>query len=289
VSLGKKVPIRLPDGTELEISYTEKGSGIPVLGIHGMGGSKNNLELVFEHIPDDDMRAIAIDLPGYGVSSRLPLGSVYSIDLYADVVNAFLGALGIEKAYVVGTSMGGSVALTLTACYPERVLALVVQGAPFTAKDFPAHLELFSSAMYPASPTIQLFDPFIDKFAIMRKVLREIAPEAEALFETEGRALDIIRQNASDLDLRALIQIFYEFAIKLDLTETIKAIRVPTLLIDGDAGAFAPANTTMRIASLMAQNGNCVETRFIRGAGHLAPFTHAPEFVKEILAFFARN
>ena len=65
-----------------------------------------------------------LDIPGHGISEVK--GEVHSMDYLADVVDAALGALGIEKAYIVGHSMGGYVALAVCERHPQRVAGVVL-------------------------------------------------------------------------------------------------------------------------------------------------------------------
>jgi pimeloyl-ACP methyl ester carboxylesterase len=69
---------------------------------------------------------IAIDLPGSGESDK-PAGP-YSTEGYADQVAAFLGAIGVERAHVAGTSLGAAVGLHLAARHPGRVRSLSLHG-----------------------------------------------------------------------------------------------------------------------------------------------------------------
>ncbi|HKN95141.1 MAG TPA: alpha/beta fold hydrolase, partial [Thermoleophilaceae bacterium] len=68
----------------------------------------------------DEYRVIALDLPGFGDSEK-PIAASYNPQFFADNVAAFMEELGIEKAHIVGNSMGGRVALELGFDYPDRV------------------------------------------------------------------------------------------------------------------------------------------------------------------------
>ena len=95
--------------TALHICDSEKGDKTVVL-LHGY---LENMLVWDEFIPHiyKQMRVVALDLPGHGISEVK--GAVHTMDYLADVVAAALESLGIEKAYIVGHSMGGYVALAL--------------------------------------------------------------------------------------------------------------------------------------------------------------------------------
>jgi pimeloyl-ACP methyl ester carboxylesterase len=110
------VPLATSEG---EISTMQAGSGPPVLLLHGLGASKASFLPTVAALADHH-RAIAIDLPGFGDSVK-PLRAPYHPPYFARAVGAVLDALGLERADVVGNSMGGRVAIELGLRHPERV------------------------------------------------------------------------------------------------------------------------------------------------------------------------
>jgi pimeloyl-ACP methyl ester carboxylesterase len=105
------------------IATMEAGSGRPVLMLHGLGGTKISfLPTVAALGPD--FRTIAMDIPGFGDSDK-PIGS-YDAAFMARWAVSLLDSLGIERADVLGHSMGGRVALELGMRYPDRVGGLML-------------------------------------------------------------------------------------------------------------------------------------------------------------------
>jgi pimeloyl-ACP methyl ester carboxylesterase len=97
----------------------QAGAGPPVVLLHGLGATKASfLPTVAALAPHH--RAIAIDLPGFGDSAK-PLGAPYHAPYFARSVVGLLDALGLERADVVGNSMGGRVAIELGLRHPDRV------------------------------------------------------------------------------------------------------------------------------------------------------------------------
>lgn len=117
------------DGGSLTIGrWGSPADGQPVLAIHGITGSHASWHLVASA---HGGQVIAPDLRGRGGSGTLP--GPYGMAAHAADCVAVLDALGIERATVVGHSMGGFVAAVLTHRYPDRVgrLVLVDGGVPF--------------------------------------------------------------------------------------------------------------------------------------------------------------
>ncbi len=101
------------------ISTLSAGSGDPVLCIHGLGGTKASFLTTVAALADGH-RVIALDLPGFGDSEK-PLTAAYDAAYFADSVVALLDELEIERAHMIGNSMGGRVAIELALEHPERV------------------------------------------------------------------------------------------------------------------------------------------------------------------------
>jgi pimeloyl-ACP methyl ester carboxylesterase len=102
-----------------ELSVNEAGDGPPVILLHGLGATKVSLLPTVAALASTH-RAIAVDLPGFGDSVK-PIRSAYDARFFARAVVALLDALGLERADVVGNSMGGRIALELGLSHPERV------------------------------------------------------------------------------------------------------------------------------------------------------------------------
>jgi pimeloyl-ACP methyl ester carboxylesterase len=106
------------------ISILTAGTGAPVLLIHGLGATKGSFLPTVAALADR-FRLIALDLPGFGDSVK-PLYAPYHSPFFARSVRDLLDALEISRAYVIGNSMGGRVAIELGLRYADRVQRLVM-------------------------------------------------------------------------------------------------------------------------------------------------------------------
>jgi pimeloyl-ACP methyl ester carboxylesterase len=108
-----------------EISYLQAGQGpTTVICIHGLGGTKGSFLPTVAALADD-YRVIALDLPGFGDSDK-PIAAPYNAGYFADATVGLLDALNIDKAHVIGNSMGGRVALELGFEHPDRVACIAL-------------------------------------------------------------------------------------------------------------------------------------------------------------------
>jgi pimeloyl-ACP methyl ester carboxylesterase len=114
----------------VRIHYVDEGAGPPVLLIHGFGASlETNWRLpgTIDILKRNGFRVIALDNRGHGRSDKPTRVEDYGLEMVGDAVR-LLDHLGIEKADVVGYSMGGMIAMKLMSMHPERVNRVVVGG-----------------------------------------------------------------------------------------------------------------------------------------------------------------
>jgi branched-chain amino acid transport system permease protein len=145
------------------IAYWETGTvdAPVVVYVHGNTGSR----IWFERaMAVDGYRVIAPDLPNFGESDALDTAD---IDIYADYLAAFLAELKVSQVYLVGHSLGGAVAISLTVRYPELV----------------ARLLLVDSASLQGLHTPEEYYPVIEQYqsnrALMRQALGAVTPTME--------------------------------------------------------------------------------------------------------------
>jgi pimeloyl-ACP methyl ester carboxylesterase len=106
--------------TELgEIATLRAGTGDPVVLLHGLGATKASFLPTVAALAGN-FSVTAIDLPGFG-DSVMPVGAPYDAPYFARSVIGVLDALGIERAHLIGNSMGGRVALETGFEHPGRV------------------------------------------------------------------------------------------------------------------------------------------------------------------------
>lgn len=105
-----------------EIRFHQSGQGPHLLLLHGIGA---NLYCWRELVPllNQTFTVTAIDLPGFGRSSKLP-GVGYGLDEQAERLGGILDALGVQRTYIVGNSMGANIGLWFAYKHSERVTRL---------------------------------------------------------------------------------------------------------------------------------------------------------------------
>jgi 3-oxoadipate enol-lactonase len=216
---------------------------------------------------DDRFRTIAIDLRGHGRSSKPP--GPYSVPMFAADVLALLDQLQIERASLVGLSMGGGTSQTFALAYPERVrsLALVSTSSEFvqaTRDRFRARAEQAErEGMVP-----EVVEPMVDRW--FTPSFRQAHPE-----EVE-RTLETVRANDP-----------FSFAASAranserNWNDRLGEIRCPVLFI---GGAEDPGDAR-RNAAIFERGLPDVEIHILENASHLLP-VEQPETTNALLRRF---
>ena len=105
------------------IRYWVAGDGPVLVHLHGAGGPR--LQRSHELLADKH-RVVVFEMPGFGTSAENTRSG--SMQELATTMDRAIGALGVERCTLLGTSLGGKVSLWLTALYPERLDALILEG-----------------------------------------------------------------------------------------------------------------------------------------------------------------
>ena len=257
--------LKLPGGPALRCAERGPADGTPVLFLHGYSDHWLSAAPILPFLPPA-WRLIAPDQRGHGRSER-PEGGYEIATLAADAA-ALLDALGVERASVVGHSMGSLVAQRLAAAHPERVARLVLVGGGASLVES-AVLQAFVAEVR------ALPDPvpraFVDAFQADSTVRPVSAALVEALVDEGCRMPARV--------WRAIADGLASFDGRPDLPR----IAAPTLLVWGDGDAFfSRADQEQLLAGLpSARLLTCT------GTGH-APHWEEPErFARDLAAFLS--
>jgi pimeloyl-ACP methyl ester carboxylesterase len=131
----------LTDG-DLQLRYRDIGRGEPIVLLHGLALSLEDWVGIGDSLAVDH-RVIALDLRGHGRSSKLTDRARFGTAMADDVVR-LLDRLRIQRAHLVGHSMGAAVAANVTARYPARVATATLIGSPSYA-DSAAFMQVFGA------------------------------------------------------------------------------------------------------------------------------------------------
>jgi pimeloyl-ACP methyl ester carboxylesterase len=221
---------------DTRVNYVEMGDGPPVILIHGLSGCWQNW---LENIPHlaRRHRVVALDLAGFG-ESELPQEEI-SIQGYGRFLDAFLGVIGIERAALVGNSMGGFIAAEVAISHPSRVDKLVLVSAAGLMRVGNARLTALERAarlFHPATAAVLARrDYLIRRPKLRRRILYGVVRyperiEPELVYEVASGA-----GKPGFLDALAAIS-------KYDFRDRLPDVSVPTLIVWGRNDMIVPVS-----------------------------------------------
>jgi pimeloyl-ACP methyl ester carboxylesterase len=240
----------------MRLAYTDEGPGPAVVLLHGFPLGR---EMWKEQVSGigSIYRVIAPDLRGHG-DSPAPEGD-YTIDEMADDVIELLDSLGLDMPVVVGgLSMGGYVALSLVARYPERVRALMLMDTR-AAADSPEAAEKreeLARAVLAAGDSGPAVEAMIPR--LFARITLEERPERVTPLR------ELMERNSA----RGVVGALRAMATRPDRRADLASIRVPTLVLVGAEDVVTPPAEARAMAD--AISGARLEV--IPDAGHLAPY-----------------
>ena len=242
----------------IDLAYERRGSGQPLLLIHGFPLDRTTWDQV-AILLESDFDLIIPDLRGFGESS--PIQSPYRMTDIADDLIGLLNHLGVDKTAVAGHSMGGYAALALAGKYPQRVSGLALISSQAAADTSERKAGRYKTAQDVGDGgTGVVVDGMTPKFsdnAETQKYVREV----------------MLRQKPS-----GMIGGLEAMAEREDRNSILASLQVPLALIHGDADTLIPVDKAREIKSSVA-SATLVE---LSGVGHL-PMVDAPKETAEAI------
>jgi pimeloyl-ACP methyl ester carboxylesterase len=227
-----------------EIAYEVAGAGPPVVLVHGLAGSTRWWDACLPGLTER-LTVYAVDLPGFGENRRT---EPFALEKAAERLAAWTDVVRLERASIVGHSMGGYVAADLAARFPERVERLVLVDAVVRPYDDP-----------------------------LRQPVRGVLDMARTLPVRYWRILlsDALRAGPATLHnaTRAVLA--------ADLRPRLGQIAAPTLVIWGERDNLVP----LEYGKLLAETLPNASLEVIEGAGH-NPMWDRPEELNHVLIRF---
>ncbi|GAA4602252.1 pimeloyl-ACP methyl ester carboxylesterase [Actinoplanes octamycinicus] len=252
-------------GNRIRFHETGDPAAPPVLLLHGIGRSLEDWSLQHSRF-DDEYRVISLDMPGFGLSQRMPAPT--TLPVLADGVWATLDALGETRpVHLMGNSLGGAVSMTMLASAPERVSTLTLVNSAGFGKEVTWALRVLAL-------------PGLGR-TMLRNINKMSAPRVErtlfrdrALVTPERVAMAIKIAKQPDfapvyLEIAKALGGFRGVAPawRTSLLESLTALEKPTMILWGDRDMILPCHH-------MA----AARTAFPHARSHMFPNTgHMPQ------------
>lgn len=258
------------------IHFVRKGRGSPVVLLHGFMDTlqswRGNIDALAEKY-----QVVALDTPGFGCSER-PVQPVYSLKAQARVLDEFLSLQGIERATLVGHSLGGALAIQFAYDFPDRVEKLVLEDAAVylripragqVLRKIPSFVPRGALGLYTMNP------------GAIRASLEQAYGDASRVDEESVQSrLRALRVRGTAEALTSMIATPRNSA----LPGAAARLNVPTLIIWGERDRVVPLAHGRKLLHEMHD----ARMEIVRGAGHL-PHEEFPEMVNSLLVGFLEH
>jgi 3-oxoadipate enol-lactonase len=251
------------------LAYDDLGEGQPIVLLHGHPFSRRMWAPQLESL-SDEFRVIAPDLPGYGESPGR--GHVVAMRELADAVLELMDALEVERGLVVGLSMGGLVAMELGLGEPDRVDGLVLAAttaAPVTDEEAATRRRVAD-----ALERDGMLDPVLEMGGKL------FGPHARRDPALVGSMLTMMLATSPEGAAAAL----RGRAERPPYHELLRGLRVPALVVVGDADVYSTAEITEQLIDALPDS----EVVRLPGVGHM-PNLEEPQRFDDAIRAFARK
>ena len=282
-----------PDSRFIEVAgfrlhYKRQGSGETlILLLHGSFLSLKSWSAVMTPLAER-ATVVAFDRPVCGLTSRpLPKRgdrgpSPYSAEAQGELVAELIAALGFERAILVGSSTGGTIALMTALRRPECVQGLILVDAMvysgYATSEVPAPVLAMMRALKPAFTRLMGF--MIDR--LYEKAIRKFWYRQERLSD------ETLAEFKRDFMLGPWDKAFMELFLatrRLNLDPRLGALNLPTLVVTGEHDRAVKPEESERLAKAIAG----AELQVIADAGHLPQEERPEAFLAAIDGFLTRT
>jgi pimeloyl-ACP methyl ester carboxylesterase len=251
----------------VRIHYTDQGQGEPVLLIHGFAANADlnwRLTGILEALADN-YRVIALDNRGHGLSDKPHDPEAYS-DLFVEDAIALLDHLDIDKAHVVGYSMGSLITTKLITQYPERAITAAPCGAGWVPPEERETTLLFFESL---AHSLEAGNGFVP-------LLEMLYPGSLARAFRVPLINFVLKQVNDEPALAAVSRSFHK--LQMVTEEELQSLSVPVLQV---VGGEDPLRIGVEAMAELVPNLQLV---IIPGADHLTTLPH-PELKRALLEF----
>jgi len=252
------------------LAYSEMGSGSALVLLHAFPMDRSLWRHVTGPLAAEGWRVITPDLPGFGGSTE----TAASIDDMAERVAALLNSLGVNSAVIGGCSMGGYVAMSFAAQFPERTAGLVLVDTKASADNDAARAnrERIAQQVLASGSTAAIAATQPD------------AMFAASTLTSKPEVVAWLKQAILDQTPEAVAAAQVAMAGRVERFETLASLHVPVLCIRGAEDAVSTADDHARMAQAC---GDALDIT-IADAGHLVPIEQPEAFVEHVADFLGR-
>jgi pimeloyl-ACP methyl ester carboxylesterase len=247
------------------------GPGQPLVLLHGSSASSAVFSRQLESPLANHFRLIAMDLPGHGHSSNFHNPDIsYTLPIIAQTIARLFSPLGIDRAVVMGWSLGGHIAIEMMAKFPDLLTGVMISGTPPIDTGPLSTLRAFH-----LNPAVLL----VSKPRLTHREAERLARLSFGDLAAPDQVQSILR---TDPDIRSRVTRSLLRGDGADQRQTVETSPIPLAVVNG---ADDPAVRTSYLTGLSYANLWDHKVHLIAGGGH-APFMTTPNSFNALLHRF---
>jgi esterase len=251
----------------MQLHFKESGQGRAIILLHGLFGSSDNWHPIALRLAEN-FHVFALDQRNHGQS---PHSAELNYGLMAEDLNEFMNARGIERALVMGHSMGGKTAMQFALQFPHKVEKLVVEDiaprhyAPAHEKIFAALLALDLKTFSARQEIEDALAPEISSLVLRRFLLKNLGRDSDAKFIWK-------------INLRGLSENYFQIRAAISVSTPFAK---PVLFVRGGKSNYVKPEDESLMRELFPQS----EIQTVSAAGHWVHGDAPEEFLRLVLDF----
>jgi 2-hydroxy-6-oxonona-2,4-dienedioate hydrolase len=265
-----------------KLHYNEAGEGHAVILLHGTGPGGSGWSNYSQNFPElsKHFRVIALDFPGWGKSDVFDCTGESRNAANAEAVKLLMDELGIEKAALVGNSMGGAAVLDFMAAYPDRISHAITMGSGLFATPGVLNpgglgegLRVIVGAYRDPSPEnfkrlvdVMVYDPAFSTEALAKQRSDDALARPEHLSNWLKWPMGHPKGPFGGVE---------------ELMTALQKSQVPTLLIHGRDDRTISLEISLRTSGIIPNSRVLILNR----CGHWAQVEHRDEFDRAVIGF----
>lgn len=266
---------------DFNIHYNDAGSGEVVAMLHGSGPGASgwsNFHRNVDAFVQAGYRVLLIDSPGWSQSDPIVVEQGPRIVYNAAAIKGVLDALKIDKAHLIGNSMGGTTALQFALSYPERLGKMIVMGGggvgpslfvPMPPEGIKLIFQLYKQ------PTFENLKKMLNVFVFDPSALTDdlIQGRLKSMMEREDHLRNFVQTAETN-----------PHHLFVDFTSRLKEVKAATLITWGRDDRFVPLDNGLKMIWALQD----AELHVFSKCGHWAQWEHAEKFNRIVLEFLKR-
>ena len=265
----------------VKICYEIKGEGYPIVLVHGFGSKKETWRGQVDTL-SKKFKVIRFDNRGAGKSDR-PI-MTYTMEVFADDIRGLMDHLNIEKAHIIGSSLGGMIVQNFVIKYPEYTNKVVLINTNYGTPDEQGpnvykKFRLDYLVKLKEDPEKTFWDGARVSYHISFRKQMEANPKKK--FYGLWSAEELIKDSIIDPPTPADIEAQANALITHRTYERLGEIKNETLLITSSHDRVCPKSVMVEMHEIIPNS----ILKVINKAGHSSPLSRAPEVNQTIMSF----